>query len=348
MPKTAYILTPRENPKLLSLVIPIYNEEEVLPLLAARIEALLTTLPCPAEVIMVNDGSSDGTVGLLYDLARKDQRFKVLCFARNFGHQIAATAGLDSASGDVVVLMDADLQDPPELIVDMLARYREGYDVVYAQRLKRTGETLFKRGSAWLFYRLMAALVYKDLPPDSGDYRLISRRCLNALLQMRELHRFLRGMVSWVGFPQIALPFVRAPRAAGETKYPLRKMFKFAWNAAASFSPAPLRAAFLAGFLLIGFSVLYGIYAVARVVLGLYVVQGWASLIVLTSAVGGSLMLALGILGEYVARIFEEIKGRPLYIVSEALNLPCPPSISRAGSLDSKPEASAPHADATR
>lgn len=320
MGKTAYILSPRDHPQLLSLVIPIYNEQEVLPLLVARLEELLAKLPGPAEVVLVNDGSSDGSVHQLYQLAQRDKRFKVLCFARNFGHQIAATAGLDAASGDAVVLMDADLQDPPELIFDMLARYREGYDVVYAQRVKRTGETMFKRWSAWLFYRLMATLVYKDLPTDTGDYRLVSRRCLNALLEMRETHRFLRGMVSWVGFPQIAQPFVRAPRAAGETKYPLSKMLKFAWTAAVSFSPTPLRASFLAGFLLIAIGLAYGVYALICVILGRYIVRGWASLILLNCLTAGALMISIGVLGEYVARIFEEIKGRPLYIVSDRFN----------------------------
>lgn len=320
MGKTAYLLAPRDYPQLLSLTIPIYNEEEVLPLLIARLEDLLAKLPCPAEVILVNDGSSDGSVQQLFELAQRDTRFKVLCFARNFGHQVAATAGLDASSGDAVVLMDADLQDPPELIFDMLARYREGYDVVYAQRVKRTGETAFKRWSAWLFYRLMATFVYKDLPIDTGDYRLVSRRCLNALLAMRETHRFLRGMVSWVGFPQIAVPFVRPPRAAGETKYPLSKMLKFAWTAAVSFSPTPLRASFLAGFVLIAVGLGYGVYALIRVILGLYIVRGWASLILLNCLTAGALMISIGVLGEYVARIFEEIKGRPLYIVSDRFN----------------------------
>ena len=217
--------------------------------------------------------------------------------------------------------MDADLQDPPELILDMLARYREGYDVVYAQRVKRTGESLFKRLSAWLFYRIMATLVYKDLPTDTGDYRLVSRRCLNALLEMRETHRFLRGMVSWVGIPANR-PAVRAatPRAAGETKYPLSKMLKFAWTAAVSFSPAPLRASFLVGFLLIAVGLAYGAYAVIRIALGFSIVRGWASLILLECLTAGALMISIGVLGEYVARIFEELKRRPLYIVSDRYN----------------------------
>lgn len=325
MGKAAYILSPRDNPRLLSLIIPIYNEEEVLPLLVARLEELLANLPCPAEVILVNDGSSDGSVHKLYQLAQGDARFKILCFARNFGHQVAATAGLDAASGDAVVLMDADLQDPPELIFDMITRYREGYDVVYAQRVKRTGETLFKRWSAWLFYRMMSILVYKDLPADTGDYRLVSRRCLVALLAMRETHRFLRGMVSWVGFPQIAVPFVRQPRAAGETKYPLSKMLRFAWTAAISFSPTPLRVSFLAGLLLLGVGCAFGVYVLIYLILGLPLVRGWTSLIILNCLTAGALMISIGVLGEYVARIFEEIKGRPLYIVSDRFNFPKDP-----------------------
>jgi glycosyltransferase involved in cell wall biosynthesis len=319
--KTAYILKPKEMPALLSLVIPIYNEEEVLPLLIARLEELLAKLPCPAEVVMVNDGSADNSVQQLYELSQRDKRFKVLCFARNFGHQIAATAGLDAASGDAIVLMDADLQDPPELIFDMLDRYREGYDVVYAQRSKRTGETFFKRASAWLFYRFMATLVYKDLPVDSGDYRLISRRFLNALNQMRETHRFLRGMVAWVGFPQIAVPFVRAPRAAGETKYPLSKMLRFAWTAAISFSPLPLQASFFVGSGFFSIGCLYAVYALVRWVTGLYLVPGWTSLILVSCLGTGGVMILIGVLGEYVARIYEEIKGRPLYVVSDQFNV---------------------------
>ena len=321
MSGTFHVLSPREAPRLLSVVIPIYNEEQVIPLLVARLEEVFTDLPCPVEVILVNDGSSDGSILQLRDLALRDSRFRVLCFARNFGHQAAATAGLDVARGDAVVLMDADLQDPPELVLEMLVEYRKGYDVVYAQRVRRDGETFFKRWSAWLFYRLMRQLVYKDLPPDAGDFRLVSRRCLQALKSMRETHRFLRGMVSWVGFPQTAVPFVRKPRAAGETKYPFRKMLTFAWVAALSFSPAALRVSFLMGGLLFGVGILYGIYSVGRIILGLYVVRGWASLILINLLTSGAVMIAIGVLGEYVARIFEENKGRPLYVISERFNV---------------------------
>ena len=264
MSNTHYLLLPRPEPGLISLVVPLYNEEEVAPLLFQRLRELLDKLPCPAQVVLVNDGSSDGTIVKLRDIALSDSRFEVVSLARNFGHQVAATAGLDVASGDAIVLMDADLQDPPELVLDMLVRYREGYDVVYAQRVHRTGETLFKRASAWLFYRTMRTLVYKDLPLDTGDYRLVSRRFLNALNQMRETHRFLRGMVAWVGFPQIAVPFVRAPRAAGETKYPLSKMLRFAWTAAISFSPLPLQMSFFVGTAFFSIGCVYAMYALVR------------------------------------------------------------------------------------
>lgn len=322
MSNTQYLLTPRPKPNLISLVVPLYNEEEVVSLLFKRLQDLLGQLPCQAQVVMVNDGSSDATIVKLRDIAQADRRFEVLSLARNFGHQLAATAGLDAARGDAIVLMDADLQDPPELVLDMLAEYEKGYDVVYAQRLQRTGESIFKRASAWLFYRLMRALIYKDLPVDTGDYRLVSRRFLDALNHMRETHRFLRGMVAWVGFPQTAVPFVRPPRAAGETKYPLTKMLRFAWTAAISFSPLPLQASFFVGSIFFGIGFVYSLYALAQWLLGAYLVPGWTSVILVTSLGTGGVMILIGVLGEYVARIYEEIKGRPLYVVSDKFNAP--------------------------
>jgi dolichol-phosphate mannosyltransferase len=322
MSNTQYLLTPRPKPNLISLVVPLYNEEEVVFLLFKRLQDLLGQLPCQAQVVMVNDGSSDSTIVKLREIAQADRRFEVLSLARNFGHQLAATAGLDAARGDAIVLMDADLQDPPELVLDMLAEYEKGYDVVYAQRLRRTGESIFKRASAWLFYRLMRALVYKDLPVDTGDYRLVSRRFLDALNHMRETHRFLRGMVAWVGFPQTAVPFVRPPRAAGETKYPLTKMLRFAWTAAISFSPLPLQASFFVGSIFFGIGFVYSLYALAQWLLGAYLVPGWTSVILVTSLGTGGVMILIGVLGEYVARIYEEIKGRPLYVVSDKFNAP--------------------------
>jgi glycosyltransferase involved in cell wall biosynthesis len=321
VPATYHPLKSRADPALLSLVIPLYNEEQVIPALRQRLTALVEQLPCPAELILVNDGSSDGTIGLLLKWAEEDGRIKVLGLARNFGHQAAVTAGLDESRGEAVVVMDADLQDPPELIPEMLAEYRKGYEVVYAQRRQRQGESIFKRFSAWAFYRFMRKYVHPDLPPDTGDFRLISRPCLDALRSMRETHRFLRGMTAWVGFAQTAVQFDRPARAAGKTNYPLRKMIQFAWTAAISFSPMPIRISLGVGVLLASGGFVYGVYAVVRVILGLPVAPGWTSLMVALCLIGGGLFVCIGIIGEYVARIFEEVKGRPLYIVSTRANL---------------------------
>lgn len=321
MSQTYFVLEPRPLPKLLSLVIPIYNEEAVLPLLLDRLGKFMASMPCPVEAVLVNDGSRDRSIVLLLEAARKEPRYKVVSLARNFGHQIAATAGLDYAQGDAIVLMDADLQDPPELVVEMVEKYRLGYDVVYARRVEREGETWFKKVTAWLFYRTMRTLIHPDLPVDVGDFRLMSRSCLDVLRQMRELHRFLRGMVTWVGFAQTDVTFIRPARAAGETKYPLRKMLLFAWNAAVSFSPLPLRMSLSLGFLLFAASMLYVVYAIYAVFSGKMVVAGWASSITFTGLVGGSILIGIGLLGEYIGRIFEEIKGRPLYTVNVVANL---------------------------
>jgi glycosyltransferase involved in cell wall biosynthesis len=321
MSQTCYVLEKRPNPDLLSLVIPIYNEEEVFPLLLGRLKSLLEKLPCPAEVVLVNDGSRDGSIHQLLAAAREDSRFKVVSLARNFGHQIAATAGLDHAVGNVVVLMDADLQDPPEVVLEMIAKYCEGYDVVYARRLTREGETWFKKATAWGFYRFMRRLIHKDLPIDVGDFRLMSRPCLDALISMREMHRFLRGMVTWIGFAQTEVNFHRPARAAGETKYPFSKMLLFAWNAAISFSPLPLRLCFSVGLIFAVLSFSYGCFAVFAVLAHWDIARGWASSIAFTGFTGGIVLMSIGILGEYVGRIFEEVKGRPLYVVGRLANI---------------------------
>lgn len=329
MSQTVHILTPRSNPSLLSIIIPCYNEEEVVPLLKKELDHFFATLSCPVELVLVNDGSRDRTLFLLDEWAKADDRVRLLGFARNFGHQTAVTAGLDVAKGDAVVIMDADLQDPPRVVHEMLSKYREGYDVVYGQREERAGESTFKRLTAWAFYRLMKKLVHPDLPVDAGDFRLISRECLDALQRMRETHRFLRGMVAWVGFSQTAVLYKRDARAAGETKYPLRKMLTFAWTAALSFSPLPLRVSLLLGVLtaLVGFAA--GIYAIGVAFLhfffnnlGITYNAGWASIMTLLCLVGGSILIGIGILGEYVARIYDEIKARPLYLVSYRRNVP--------------------------
>lgn len=315
--KTAFqVLEPRPDPSLLSFVIPLYNEFEVVPILRERLDTFLRLMPCPIEVILVNDGSTDRTLQLLIEWAAADSRVRVLGLARNFGHQIAATAGLDYATGEAVVLMDADLQDPPEVVTRMLDLYRAGYDVVYGQRTARAGETRFKLFTAWAFYRIMKTFVHSDLPADAGDFRLLSRRCLDSLRSMREVNRFLRGMVAWVGFAQIGVPYERPARAAGTTKYPLWKMLRLAWNAIVSFSPLPLRFSFFFGTILAFGGAAWATYAIARHLIVGDTVPGWTSQIVITCISGGAILISNGILGEYVGRIFEEIKERPLYLVS--------------------------------
>lgn len=329
-PQTRYLLRPRGLPKLLSFVIAIYNEEEALPFLRKRLSSFVDGLACAAEIILVNDGSSDGSIGLLVEWAEADSRVRVLNLARNFGHQAAVTAGLDHVQGDAVVVIDADLQDPPEVVASMLDEYCKGFDVVYGRRTSRAGETVFKRLSAWVFYRAMRVLVRNELPVDAGDFRLVSRACLEAVLAMREMHRFLRGMIAWVGFPQTFVPYARESRVAGETKYPLSKMLRLAWTAAVSFSPTPLRLSFGLGFLIAGIGMLEAVNAIARSILGLYVVPGWSSMIVVTCLVGGSILISIGVLGEYVGRIFEASKERPLYVIASR--------VSRSRQADPVPE----------
>ncbi|MBI4854174.1 MAG: glycosyltransferase family 2 protein [Acidobacteria bacterium] len=314
-------LCPRPNPKLLSLVIPIFDEEEALPHLRKSLESLANKLPCLVEWILVNDGSKDLSREMLFQWAKADQRAKVVDLARNFGHQAAITAGLDHSIGDAVVIMDADLQDPPELILEMLVKYCEGYDVVFAQRIKRQGESLFKIVTAKAFYWIMSKFIHKQLPPDTGDFRLMSRPVVISLGYLREGQRFLRGMISWVGFSQTAVPFERLSRVAGKTKYPFYKMVKFAWEAILSFSSIPLKAAMILGVLVFFFGVSYGVYATIKALVYQDVVRGWTSIIILQSIIGGTILLCLGVIGEYVGRIYEEIKQRPIYIVKDCANL---------------------------
>jgi glycosyltransferase involved in cell wall biosynthesis len=310
-------LVPRPSPQLLSIVIPIYNEEEVIPLLLERLNMLRTAVGSPVEIILVNDGSTDGTLDLLIAEARKDPGLHVISLSRNFGHQMASTAGLDYARGDAVVLMDGDLQDPPELVLEMLQEYRKGYDVVYAQRTGRESESVFKRASAWLFYRIMRTLVHRDLPMDTGEFRLISRQCLDVLKGMRELHRFMRGMIVWIGFSQTAVQFYRPARARGSTKYSFPKMMRLAWDAAVSFSLLPLRLSFIAGLFLAVLGLLWGCKLVIASGAGSFPGHGWAAAAAIQCIIGGMLLMGIGVLGEYIGRIFEESKSRPLYVVNQ-------------------------------
>lgn len=321
MEATHHLLEPRSYPATLSLVIPMYNEESVVDSLHVEIDKFLTEVKCETEILLINDGSSDRTLPLIAGWAALDRRVKIIHLSRNFGHQAAVTAGLDYARGDAIVLMDADLQDPLSVVHRMIDRYCEGYDVVYGQREKRRGESVLKRFTAWIFYRLMRAMVFRDLPVDTGDFRLISRECLGGLQSMRETHRFLRGMVAWVGYPQCAVKYERAPRAGGRTKYPLRKMLLFAWTAATSFSILPLQASLVLGLLVGLLGIEEGIRAVLAVMLHWYTVPGWTSLMIVTCMIGSALLICVGILGQYIGRIYEQSKVRPLYLIARTFNI---------------------------
>jgi dolichol-phosphate mannosyltransferase len=313
-------------------VVPVFNEEEVLDLLVSRLRALLDGLSRGGEVWFVNDGSTDRTGELLVAAHVADPRLKAVEFSRNFGHAAAITAGLDQASGEVVVLMDADLQDPPELVPEMIDLYRRGFDVVHAQRGSRKGESALKRASAWLFYRLMRAATGGGLPVDVGEFRLMSREVVDALRSLHERHRLVRGLVSWVGFSQTTLSFERPPRAAGRTKFPLSRMVRLAIDALTSFSAMPLKLATFLGFLAFLLGCGYAAYAVyVGYILGLGV-PGWTSLVILNIMFSGVILVCLGLVGEYVGRIFEEVKGRPLYVVRRRLDAsepagPSPPNV---------------------
>jgi len=314
MPQTS----PR-NLRLLSVVAPVYNEEELVEAFVRR--ACAAVADYAFELVLVNDGSSDATPQLLDRIAEQDPRVRVVHLSRNFGHQAALTAGLEHAVGDVVAMIDADLQDPPELIPTMVARWEDGADVVYAVRRQREGETAFKLATASWFYKLFDRLAQVDLEPNSGDFRLLDRRALDALLTMTERSRFLRGMTVWVGFQQTAVPYERDARHAGETKYTLRKMLRFSLDAIASFSHLPLQLATYVGLLSAGLAfVAIPVVAVLRLS-GSYL-PGFGSLTIAILLLGGIQLIALGVIGEYVGRIYDEVKHRPLYIVRDERNRP--------------------------
>jgi dolichol-phosphate mannosyltransferase len=306
---------------LLSVVSPMFNEVGGAREFVARVDAALAGLPY--ELVLVDDGSDDGTTQLLFDMAEEDERIKVVQLSRNFGHQTALTAGLDHAQGDAVVMIDADLQDPPELIPELVARWEEGVDVVYAVYRSRAGETRFKQATARLFYKLMSRLAQVELAHNANDFRLLDRRALDAVLTMRERNRFLRGMTVWVGYSQTAVEYDRAARFAGETKFPVRRMLRFSLDAISSFSQTPLQIATLLGFV---FSAIAFIGLPAVVVArfaGVYV-PGVSTLLFVVLLLGGIQLITVGLIGEYVGRIYDEVKRRPLYLVSERRNLEAP------------------------
>lgn len=306
--------------QLLSIVVPCYNEEAVIAATLTRLTEECSKLEdLEAEIICVDDGSKDKTLELLADWSLQDTRIKVIALSRNFGHQIAVTAGVDAAYGDAVVIIDADLQDPPELIHEMVTRWRAGDDVVYGRRLERPGETPFKLATARAFYRVLNSLSEVPIPLDTGDFRLISRNVVEALKDMPERDRFLRGMVSWVGYKQSALEYVRAERFAGETKYPLRKMIRFASDGIFSFSRKPLQLSIALGTAASGLALLGIVYALSLRIFTDIWVEGWTALFIAVMFFGGVQLLCIGIMGEYVGRIYQETKNRPLYFVKQRL-----------------------------
>ena len=281
-----------------SLVVPAYNEEGVIKELAARLTDVMDRLDGDAEAILVDDGSRDRTWARMVEAARHEPRLRLLRLSRNFGHQIALTAGVDVATGDAVIVMDADLQDPPEVVLELTERWREGYDVVYAVRDVREGETRFKRATAAAFYRGFNRISEVQVPVDAGDFRLVDRRALDVFNRMRESNRFVRGMFSWIGLRQAGVVYTRQERFAGETKYPLRKMLRFAATGVISFSAAPLRAALNLGFFVSFVAFAYGIWSIIVKLSGLYEVPGWTSIVVVTTFIGGIQLIVLGVIGE--------------------------------------------------
>ncbi len=323
------------NDPVFSIVAPIYNEAGNIDELHRRMSVVMEQIGDPWELVLVNDGSTDGSAELLNTLHDKDpKRVRVVHFSRNFGHQMAVTAGMDYSKGQAVILIDADLQDPPEILPDMIQKWREGYEVVYAVRAKREGESWFKLATASLFYRVLYRITDVDIPLDTGDFRLMDRRVVNVVESMREKHRFLRGMVSWVGFRQTGVEYVRDKRHAGVTKYPLRKMLRFAWDGITGFSYLPLQMATYLGFAIAALSALsILIVVILRVFANTEPLEGQATTLVTVLFLGSVQLISLGIIGEYLGRIYNEVKGRPLYIVSNVLGVEQAPHASAQATL---------------
>jgi len=305
------------TPKI-SIIAPIYNEAGNLLELYARVKETLDSTNDTWELVLIDDGSTDGSTDMIRKLSDEDHRVRPVIFARNFGHQLAVTAGLDYSRGDAVVIIDSDLQDPPEVILDLIVKWRAGYEVVYAVRSEREGESWFKELTASTFYRLINRITEVDIPLDTGDFRLLDRKVVNVINQMRERHRFLRGMSVWVGFKQTGVTYKRAARVVGETKYPLKKMIKFASDAVTSFSYLPLQLAMYLGFIAAVLSILAIPVVIILRASGSQAFFGQATALIAVLFLGGVQLISLGILGEYIGRLYDQAKGRPLYIVRDA------------------------------
>ena len=326
------------NPITYSIIAPIFNEAGNLPELHRRVSEVMNSTGEPWELLLVDDGSSDQSTDLIRQYAEQDPHVCPLIFARNFGHQIAVTAGLDYSRGEAVIIIDADLQDPPEVILDLIEKWREGYEIVYAVRAEREGEGWFKLFTASLFYRLIYRITDVDIPLDTGDFRLLDRKVVSVLNQMRERHRFLRGMSAWVGFRQIGVPYRRAARYAGQTHYPFRKMLRLAITAITGFSYFPLQLATFIGFISAGISILAIPVVVAMRLAGNQAFFGQATTLIAVLFLGGVQLISLGILGEYIGRLYDEAKGRPLYIVREAPGRMSTPATGRPDGKASLPQ----------
>ena len=300
-----------------SIIAPIYNEQETLPVLYQRISEVMDRTGEPWELVLVDDGSHDTSVEIIHSLAEEDKRVRPVILARNFGHQIAVTAGLDYSRGEAVVIIDADLQDPPEVILELIEKWREGYEVVYAVRETREGETFFKLWTARMFYRIINRVTSMKIPVDTGDFRLMDRKVVDVMGQMREHHRFLRGMSVWVGFKQVGVKYQRAARYAGETHYPFKKMVKLAITAITGFSFFPLQVATYLGFIASGISIIVIPIVIVMRLMGNQSFLGQASTLIAVLFLGGVQLIFLGILGEYIGRIYDEVRNRPLYIVRD-------------------------------
>ncbi|KAB2459124.1 glycosyltransferase family 2 protein [Bacillus sp. CH126_4D] len=307
--------------KLISVVVPMYFEEEVAQECYNRLKSVMLQNDINYEFVFVNDGSTDRTMEILSEIAANDYRTKIVNFARNFGHQVAVTAGIAAAKGDAIVIIDADLQDPPEVIPELIAKWEEGYEVVYAKRKQRKGETWFKLLTAKYFYKFLNYMSDIDIPKDTGDFRIIDRKVADVFNQMTERNRFIRGMMSWVGFRQTYVEYERDERFAGETKYPLKKMIKFASDGIIAFSTKPLRIVMSIGLLSVLISIIVLLYTITVKIIGTGTQTGWASIMVAITFFSGIQLLGLGIVGQYIARIYDESKNRPIYIVKETINI---------------------------